>query len=266
MKTSNKWLLGFILVTVGFALTAYKILYNEYEKGHFVTTKQIHDEQFISQPIHAPRVIVLDGAIWINLIPADQFSLELPRINKDADDGLFREQAAVRLKMANGTDAAVTWHQNGDTLFVNGHIDRPLHRPWSNYYYRVGLPQVNLLGPPVNDILVNNSQVYLQGSASAGDKRSARLTVRNSTLWLGMQYENGSHPSEYFDTVDIQSNNSITIINTPADIGHINMTLTDSSQVHETFATLGSSSIRYSSDSRVNLTGGNLKKTQLIIR
>jgi hypothetical protein len=267
MKTSNKWLLGFILTTVLFALTIYKVLYNEYDQGHFVTTKQIHDERFVSRPIRAPRVIVLDGTIWVNLIPADRFSLELPRINKDADAGIFRTGPAVRVKIGSApSSAAITWRQNGDTLFVKGNFDQVLHRPWSNYYYRAGLPQVNLLGPSVDEILVNNSQLYLEGSPAPGNKRSVRLAVRNSTLWLGMQYENGSHPREYFDSVDIQSNNSFTIINAPADIGHLKMALTDTSLVHDQYATLGASFIQLSPESRVELTGENLKKTQLIIR
>jgi hypothetical protein len=267
MKTSNKWILGFLLTTVLSAGVIYKILYSEYDKGHFVTTRQIHDELFVNQPIRAPRVIAFDGTIWVNLIPAGQFALELPRNNKDADAGLFQAGPAIMKKIGNGpTPAAITWRQNGDTLFVKGNFDHFLHRPWSNYYYRAGLPQVNLLGPAVDEILANNAQLYLQGSPAPGDKRSARLTIRNSTLWLGMQYESGSHPSEYFDSVDIRSNNSVTIINTPADIRHFNMTLTDSSGVHDQYAALGASFIQSSPDSRVDLTAGNLKKTQLIIR
>lgn len=265
MKTSNKWLLGFVLTTILFAGTIYKILYGEYNKGHFVTRKQIHDEQFVNQPIRAPRVIVLDGATWVNLLPADQFALELPRINKDADAGLFTEAPTVRLKV-NNNNAAINWRQNGDTLFIKGNFDHVLHRPWSNYYYRLGLPQVNILGPAVDEIVVNNTQLYLQGAPAPSDKHSARLNIRNSTLWLGMQYENGTHPNEYFDSVYIQSDNSITVVNTAAKLGYLNMTLTDSSQMHETFAGLGSAVIRSSPDSRVNLTGENLKKTRLIIR
>ncbi|HEY4334328.1 MAG TPA: hypothetical protein VGM89_00480 [Puia sp.] len=267
MKTSNKWILGFFLTTVLSSLVIYKFLYSEYNKGHFVTARQIHDEQFINQPIRKPRVIALDGTVWVNLIPADRFALELPRNNKDADAGLFQTGPAIKLKIGSSPTApAITWRQNGDTLFIKGNFDHALHRPWSNYYNRAGLPQVNLLGPAVDEILLNNGQLYLQGAPARSDRLSTRLTIRNSTLWLGMQYESGSHPDEFFDSLDIRSNNSITIINTAADLGYLRMALTDSSQVHDQFAALGSSVIQSSPDSRVELTGSNLKKTQLIIR
>jgi len=267
MKTSNKWILGFILTTVLSCLGLYGLLYNEYRKGHFVTEAQIHDELFIKHPIRKPRVISFDGTVWVNLVPADSFSLELPRFNKDPDAGIFQSTPVVRLK-GNGPEAlAVTWRQAGDTLFIKGNIDHPLHRPWSAWYYRRNIPQVNILGPSVDEVLLNNGQLYVQGTATAAAKRSTRLTVRNSTLWLGMQYENAYHgPTEFFDSLDIHSANSITIVNRPAVISHLDLTLTDSSQVNDQYAVVGSSVIRACPDCRVELTVSNLKNNQLIIR
>ncbi|HVU94546.1 MAG TPA: hypothetical protein VHE34_04945 [Puia sp.] len=267
MKASNKWLLGFILATVLFCLGMYGLLYSEYRKGHFVTEAQLHKEQFIKQPIRKPRVIALDGTVWVNLVPADSFSLELPRVNKDADAGLFQTGPAIQLKINSPETPAVTWRQQGDTLFIKGSVNRPLHRPWSAWYYRRAIPEVNVLGPDVDEIILNNGQLYLQGTAAATAKRSARLTIRNSTLWLGMQYDNDHRgPTEFFDSLDIHSANSITIINRAAVINHLRMTETDSSVVSDQYANIQSSIIQSSPDSRVDLSGGNLKNNQLIIR
>jgi len=267
MKASNKWLLGFILAVLFFCLGTYELLYSEYRKGHFVTAAQMHEEAFIKQAIRKPRVISFDGTVWVNLVPADSFALELPRINKSPDAGLFQSDPAIRLKMNTVEAPAITWRQAGDTLFVKGNIDRPLHRPWSDWYYRRAIPQVNILGPSVDEVLLNNGQLYLQGTAAATAKRSARLTVSNSTLWLGMQYDNGHRgPTEFFDSLDIHSANSITIINTAADINHLQMTETDSSAVSDQYARINSSVIQSSRDSRVDLSGNNLKNNQLIIR
>ena len=267
MKTSNKWLLGFLLASLVFCLAIYEVLYAEYRKGHFVTARQLHDETFVSQAIRAPRVISIDGAIWVNLAPADSFSLELPRINKDPDAGLFQSTPVVNLKSNTSETQAITWRQAGDTLFIKGSNDHPLHRAWSDWYYRRGLPQVSILGPAVDEVLLNDGQLYLQGTASAAGKRSTRLTVSNSTLWLGMQYESGHRGStEFFDSLDIHSANTVTIINTPAAINHLNMSLSDSSLVIDEYANLHSSVMQASPDSRVQLSGGNVKNNQLIIR
>jgi hypothetical protein len=266
MKASNKWITAFILVTVLFCLGIYEVLYSEYRKGHFVTAAQMHDEQFVKQPLRAPRVVSIDGAVWVNLVPADSFSVELPRNNKDPDDGLFQSRPLILLKSNNAGTRAITWRQNGDTLFIKGTIDRPLHRPWSAWYYRQGLPQVNIIGPSVDEVLLNNGQLYLQGTAAVAGKQSTRLAIRNSTLWVGMQYENGHPgPKEFFDSLDIRSANSITIVNTASVIGHLQMTLSDSSVVSDQYSKTGSSVIQASPDSRVDLSGANLKNNQLII-
>lgn len=267
MKTSNKWLLGFILAVLLFCLGIYEFLYSEYRKGHFVTEVQIHDETFVKQVIHTPRVISVDGAIWVNLVPADSFSLELPRFNIDPDNGLFQATPDVRLKSNTPAIPAITWRQTGDTLFIKGNNMHPLHRGWSSWYYRRALPQVNILGPAVDEVLCNNGQLYLQGATAEARKRSTRLSIRNSTLWLGLQNDNGHRgPTEFFDSLDIHSANTVTIINTPAAISHLNMNLTDSSLVIDEYANLRSSVIRTSSDCRIQLSGGNLKNNQLIIR
>jgi hypothetical protein len=267
MKASNKWLLGFILATLLFCLGMYELLYSEYRKGQFVTETKMHEERFVKHPIRKPRIISCDGAVWVNLVPADSFSLELPRVNKDPDAGLFQTGPAVQLKLNSPENLAITWRQAGDTLFIKGSVNRPLHRPWSAWYYRQAIPEVSVLGPEVDEIVLNNSQLYLQGTPTATAKRSARLTIRNSTLWLGMQYDNDHRgPTEFFDSLDIHSANSITIINRAADINHLRMTETDSSVVSDQYARINSSVIQSSPDSRVDLSGNSLKNNQLIIR
>jgi hypothetical protein len=267
MKASNKWITGFILAVLLFCLGTYQFLYSEYRKSHFVTEAQIHMEQFITQPIHAPRIISLDGTVWVNLVPADSFSLELPRINKNPDAGMFQSEPVVRLKINNPEVPAITWRQSGDTLFIKGSGEHPLHRPWSAWYYRRANPQVNILGPGVEEVLLNNGQLYLQGTAAPRNGRATRLSVRNSTLWIGMQYDNGHlGPNEFFDSLDIHSANSITILNTAAAINRLQMTLSDSSVVSDQYSRISSSVIQSSPDSRVDLSGANLKNNQLIIR
>jgi len=266
MKASNKWLLGFLIFAFGFMLAIYGILSSQYRKGNFVAAAQLHDERFVRQPLPAARVISVDGTIWVNLIPADSFAIELPRDNKDPDDGLFVDEPRIRVKKIGGNDQAINWRQSGDTLFVTGNTRIPIHRPFSNFYYRRSLPQVNILSPGFSDVQFNNGQLYFEGGADAAHGRRARLTVRNSTLWIGMQYDNHrKDPREYFDSVDIDADNSQVLLNAPGMIHHLQATLTDSSWLSDQYATLDSAVIRTSPDSKAEFSGANLKRTQLII-
>jgi hypothetical protein len=265
MKASNKWLLGFLVVAFGFSLAVYGVLYGQYRKGNFIRASQLHDERFIHESIAPSRILAIDGAIWVNLIPADSFAIEMPRINKDPDDGLFVDQPRIRVKKIGGDNMAVTWRQNGDTLFLTGNIHNPIHRAFSNFYYRRDLPQVNILSPRLGEVWLDNAQVYLQGGPDATRNGSARINVRNSTLWIGMQYDNHRQdPHEYFDSIDIEAANSNILLNAPATIHRLQATLTDSSWLSDQYATLDSAIIRTDPASVGQLTGANLKRTRLI--
>ena len=267
MRTSNKWLLGFILAVVLFCFGTYGMLYSEYRKGHFIPATELHKEEFISQRLPTPRVLSFDGTIWVNLIPADSFALELPRINKDADAGLFQNEPGVRIIKIPADNPAITWRQKDDTLFVTGNTHIPIHRAYSSYYYRRQLPQVNILSPVFTQVLINNAQLYLQGTAAPTTNGPTRITIRNSTLWIGMQYENHQQdPREFFDSLEIHADKSLVLLNAPATIHHLQTTLTDSSWISDQYARIDSSVIRSSPDSRIEFSGGNLKKNQLIIR
>ena len=266
MKASNKWLLGFLIFAFGFSLAVYGVLNSQYRKGNFIAAAQLHEEAFVRQPLPAARVLSIDGTIWVNLVPADSFAIEMPRNNKDPDDGIFVDQPRIRIKKIPGDNMAISWQQSGDTLFVTGNTRIPVHRAFSNFYYRRGLPQVTILSPRFSDVRLNNGQLYFQGAADAVHKCSAHLTVSNSTLWIGMQYDNHrKDPREYFDSIEIDAANSQIMLNAPAMVHHLRATLTDSCWLSDQFATLDSAIIRTSPDSKPELTGANLKRTQLII-
>src|SRR5579859_4461469 len=258
MKTSNKLILAFILAAFLVAFTIHAVLYTEYRKGHFVTKEKMHTEAFIRYNLPTPRVISIDGTIWVNLIPADHFALELPHKNEDPDAGMFQPTPAFRLKGAPPSNQAVAFQQRGDTLFVFGNVSIPIHRPFSGFSYRRNLPQVNIYGSATGDLLLNHGQFYLQGAPYPAHAHSARLTISNSTLWIGMQYENLHHPpAEFFDSLDIQAVNSFIVLNTPAMIDHLTMELKDSSTINDRYSNLMHSIIRSTPDSRVEFPADN---------
>lgn len=259
MKTSNKLIIGFILGFLLVSTAVHLVLYSEYRKGHFVTEKQMHEEDYIKFALPAPRVISFNGTIWVNLVPADHFALELPRKEEDPEAGVFEKGPGASYK-------AISYQQQGDTLLVTGSVTIPIHRPFSGWPYRHNLPQVTIYGSVLNDVLLNNGQLYLQGANDSTISRSARLTIRNSTLWVGMQYETRRPvPREFFDSLDIRATKSIIVLNTSASIHHLQAELKDSSVITDQYSRLANTLIRSTPDSRVDLTGDALKHNQVII-
>jgi hypothetical protein len=266
MKTSNKLLLAFVLGTFLASIAIHGVLYGRYRKGQLVGERRLHAETFTHYDLPRPRVLVLDGDIWVNLVPGEGFSLELSRKNEDPDAGMFAITPTVKLKGVQAARPAVVYEQRGDTLFVRGNVRVTVHRPYSDYAYRRQLPQVNIIGSVPGEIVVNNGQLYLQGGPSAATSRSARVQVRDATLWIGMQYEsNVRGQPEFFDSLDIRSDNSILVLNHSATIDHLQADLTDSSVITDQYSTLTHSVIRSDPGSRMNLPGENLKRNQIII-
>jgi len=64
MKTSNKLILGFIVVSLLCTFAVSGVLRSEYRKGHFITAAQMHEQGFARTAIRAPRVISIEGAVW----------------------------------------------------------------------------------------------------------------------------------------------------------------------------------------------------------
>ena len=266
MKTSNKLIAAFIIAFFLGAIAVHGVLYSGYRLGHFTTAADIHEEDFVRYKLPAPRVIAIDGALWVNLLHASNFALELPRKNEDPDAGMFQSAPTVKIKGVHAGKPAISYEQRGDTLFITGNVLIPIHRPWSNWIYRRQLPQVNIYSAAPAEILLNHGQLYLQGAAVPGTHPPTRVTARNSTLWVGMQYDNRRGPAEYFDSLDIQSANSIIVLNTSATINHLQADLQDSSTVIDQYARFTHPVIRCSPDSRVELAGDALKDNQIIIR
>jgi hypothetical protein len=266
MRTSNKLILAFIVVVFGSFLSINGLLHHKYVKGDFVPQEKLWQESFVDHPLPKPRVIVFDGTIWVNLIPADSFVLAMPRVNRDPDEGLFQYEPIAKSKIERSRDEAIRYEQRGDTLYVTGTIQAPIHRPYSEWFYLRGLPVVDVYASSFDDILLNHGQVCLRGVRS-GSSHPAHLTILNSTLWIGMQYGTTRHDSpESFDSLDVTSGNSEIVVNSPALIRRLHVTLKDSSTLIDQFSAIDSGNIITSADSRINLSGENLKKTRITVQ
>src|ERR1700743_145188 len=98
MRTSNRLILAFIVFVFASFLAVQGTLHHQYVKGDFVPQEKLWQENFLNHPLPKPRVIVFEGTIWVNLIPADSFLLAMPRVNRDPDEGLFRSEPIAKSK------------------------------------------------------------------------------------------------------------------------------------------------------------------------
>src|ERR1700722_9272370 len=266
MRTSNKLMLAFIVVVFGSFLAVHSNLHHKYVKGDFVPQVKLWQENFVDHPLPKPRVIVFEGTIWVNLIPADSFVLAMPRINRDPDEGLFQYEPIAKSKIERSRDEAIQYEQRDDTLFVTGTVQVPIHRPYSEWFYRRGLPVVDVYASSFDNILLNHGQICLRGVRS-GTGHPAHLTILNSTLWIGMQYSTTRHdPPESFDNLDVTSSNSEIVVNSTSRVNHLKVQLSDGSVLTDQFSTMDSSSISTSADSWIKLSGENLKKTRITVQ
>jgi hypothetical protein len=262
MKTSDKLLLTFLLVSLAVFGAVHLALYAEYKHGDILSVRDLHKEAFVKYRMPAPKYLSLNGTLWVNIIPSDSFYIEFPKNEIHPEEGFFvKKKQAVERKQS--------YHLQGDTLLIDGDNDVIIHRPFSDFRYRMDLPEINIYCRGLREVRVSNGQVLLRGvdagEAGGGLSATTRLVAENSTLWIG-EYKDPPEPgapAERFDSLDIESRNSIVLLNAHSVIRSLHVRLDDNSELNDQQASVGIPEIDYSPNSRVNLTGGNLKKARL---
>lgn len=270
MKTSDKLLLGFSLASLGMFGGIHLVLYAEYKSGNILEEKELHNEQFIRFRMPQPRYLSLQGTIWVNILPSDSFYVEFPKKLIYPADVFFQ-------RTKNSPDPALPrYQQKGDTLTIMGNNkDVPIHRPFADPGYETSVPAINVYCRGLQEIDLRNGQVLLKGAGSASPLVTVRLRLENSTLWIGDAiYDRGDYlgsqnlypapePKEKFDSLEVESFNSIVLLNRTADIRSLHVRLDRGSELNDQLGSVEQLTIGYSRDSRINLGGGNLKKAQL---
>lgn len=272
MKTSDKLLIGFSLASLGLFGVLHLTLYAAYKRGDAVDAKTLRQEQFDLVRLPQPEYLFLKGTIWVNIFPSDSFYVEFPKTLKDPGEGFFLKTKYARNAMLPH------YEQSGDTLSIFGNNDMTIHRPFADGPYRESITIVNVYCPYLRGIRIRDGEVMLKGSPAGGKPVAARLKIENSTLWIGewlgdrfwndpglRAAHSSAPPVEYFDSLDIQSDNSIVLLNAAASIHALHIRLDDGSELNDQKAMIGNLEIGFSSDSRVNLTGINLPKAKLSI-
>ena len=284
MKTSDKLLLIFFLVSLAVFGAVHLALYAEYKHGDILSVKDLHEQEFLKYRMPAPQYLSLKGTLWVNIIPSDSFYIEFPAVETHPEEGFF-----VKTRPGAEPKREQRFRLAGDTLLIAGENEATIHRPFVEFPYRLIVPEVNVYCRGLREIRILNGQIALRGTGGAGGAGgnggaggaggnggaggtsgglpvTSRLVLKNSTLWIG-NYKNSleyTSPEERFDSLDIESRNSIVVLNAPSIIRSLHVRLDDSSELNDQHASVGKPEINYSPDSRINLTGVNLKKAKII--
>ncbi|HMH24372.1 MAG TPA: hypothetical protein VK563_21470 [Puia sp.] len=263
MKTSDKLILIFFLSALGLLGAVHLALYARYSQGDIVTEKQLNEEQFIRYNGPAPLVLSIEGSLNIRIIPSDTFSVEMEKGAEAAGKGSSLNKGRFDVKGSDPNRSRQLQYQlQGDTLVITGNRNRRgnPHDPWQLYY---SFPKVIVHTGPLKSIRVSGGMATLKGEHRPGLLHTD-LSVENALLWIGESYEdgNGNLPAESVDALRIHAANSMLVLHRNAVIGSLAAQLDDRSEISDQQARVGRSSIDYSSGSRINITGANLKNLQ----
>jgi hypothetical protein len=260
MKTSNKLLIALglgILLGIGLIQIA---LYSNYRQGRIASPKELHTEKYKRYDMTAPSYLSISGILWVNIIPSDTFYIEFPRENRPTAE---EKKISTIPELARET-GSLSYRQSGDTLLITGYNNVTIYRPFADWFYRANQAQVNIYCHGLKEIFFSNGQLYLHGTDDQMGLPSAKLRIDSSTLWIGDYREPKAAAKEFFDSLDIRSVNSVFLINRSASIHKLLVQMDDRSELNDRQAQIDSLTVTYSSDSRVGLTGENLKKAHLL--
>jgi hypothetical protein len=254
MKTSDKLLLGTAVLILGLLLTIQLILYNSYKHGDIMTAGSVHAERYTRYTMPAPQYLQLSGVLWANIIPSDTFYIEFPN-----DHTAYAETPGFEGR--NTT----SYRSSGDTVLISGPNEQAVWHPFADWLYRVRTPQVNVYCRDLREIRLHKGYLYLKGDSDGTALSSAHLVIDSSTVWIGelMDDPRPTAPKEFFKSLDVRLTNSILLINRPAIVHTLRARVEDHSEINDREAVLDSLDIHSSNNSRIALTGSNLKKAQL---
>jgi len=238
MKTSDKLLLTLALLILGTFGAVHLTLYARMKAGHVLS---VHSQSGW-RPAYkgkAPHLMILEGRINVKVMPSDSFLIEI------------QEEA----------EGKVSYHPAGkDSLVVKGDSILSIN-PHSYFQQYNDRPWITVHAPPHTNIRLNGVLALLQGSSQPG-KLDLHVQSIYSQLWLGETYGSTGtdYPTQYYDSVQVQAENSKLVLHQNATIHKLSVRLDELSEIIDQITTIDSIYIQHTPHSRINLTGDNLDK------
>lgn len=250
MKTSDKLLLTFSLSSLGIFALVHLSLYAKYKRGEFITPREIYKDQFSRHPMPAPGFISVIGLLRVNIIPSDTFAIELENQDNDGPHVVL-----------NGISLKASYHQNGDTLIINGdnHSDKISEMVKNNTGVVGGLPQVNIYCRQLKMVTAENTYLTVTGDDHPV-RSTTSLQIKDAICLIGAIHADPELPAMHYDSLRIESVNSTVTLRKNADIKKLGIHLDDYSLIEDSRDSIGRQHVGFTDNSSFHLSGRSLKR------
>ena len=261
MKKSNKLLLFTLLLPLVLLALANLSLLAKYKGGDYITSKQIHAEQYERKEFAPPVCLSVEGIKSINIFASDTFAIE------------FDKREEMRMYKIDQKGAEVLsgppkprFEQRGDTLAITGYDTLRIKNTSSGKLREVlnNFQSLNLYCRNIPTLLFDGSQIVIFQNKRPALGPSSLLVLKNGSLSLGdLSESNSDTTSYYYDSLHVKAIRSIVNLNPHTSIGGLRVELDSFSMFNDVSAKIGHVDIRFTDRTNLSLTGANLRKIPL---
>ena len=240
MRTSNKILLIFFLSAITVFSAVHLTLYAKFTRGEIITGKDPERKIFDIYTGPTPSVLFIKGKLNVTIVPSDSFAIKW---EKDIGGKLNLRAAGDSLIIEGSLPGRIDPSDERmplESLALTVHYGHLKHIGLSGCLARIdGTERAATFAI---DLRLQDAQLRFGGYAEYnGDIRAGPIR-------------------EYFDSIRVEATHSNLMIGQNASIGNLTVQLADRSVIRDGNASIGKPEIHYSDDSRLDLSGVNLRK------
>lgn len=235
MKTSNKILLGTLVVPLLVITLIHVSLYAKYRSGRYVSMKSVEEDRFTRLPLKHITTVALYGLTNVSISAS----------------------GAARMEIEKNGSSQFHYNIHGDSLIIHG--DSTVKRADGSEEIERSYQAVNIYLPAPATIAARESQLKITGSSDSLGATSYHFSLINSDFKMENDYGDSTHA--YFKTIYIQADHSSEIeLNQNATLQELELNLLESAFT-DNGASINKLTVATDKGSTVTLKGSNLQKT-----
>jgi hypothetical protein len=234
MKTSNKILLGFLLVGFGFLAATRIRLHVKYTHNDYVTPEQYNSSFYDEYTLSDIKHVRLLGVAQCQVIPSN----------------------STKLQVEKSGMSYIKFNVSRDTLFIHGEF--PADHP-SGIKVNRNSQGVKVYLPRGINIYAINSDIEVLGNKTAVDGGSWHFDINSCILNSRENNLYSDSVNRYFDTLSVNAKYSRVMLFRYDHFKAVNVRL-DHSLIEDRKATIGQVNLITDSSSILNISGGNINK------
>jgi hypothetical protein len=263
MKASDKLLTAFFGLSLLTLCTIQGFLYFKYKRGEITQNKVMLEEAFTKYDLpysSSPLTIFVKGFQQVNIIPSDSLYFMLEKnggekaVYKVINDTVYLEGGGtIRSDYTSAAQSPQVAISNGQAKAIK--LEAKL------------LPELNqqallIYYPNNGKIWIEDGESFIHGSISPG-RFNLELSITNCHVELGNDNSIGDqYLNRFYNNLVIHSINSGISMNSKSAIKILTITMNDQSILSDNAAMIDSIAINCSGQSRLELSGKNIKKAR----